>query len=155
MLLDDELRAMDLLESHISKTDGIEVVAAFTNPIEALQHIEDLKPDVIFSDIQMPELNGVHLTKILGNKLPVIFTTAYDNYALEWYELDIVDYLVKLINLEYYQHAVAKLKKRLIPFQPVVQQALLEHNHIFVKSEYKTLRINLCEIHYIREWQIM
>jgi DNA-binding LytR/AlgR family response regulator len=148
LLIDDEPLALDLLESHISKTTGIEVIAAFTNPIEALQQIDQLQPDVVFSDIQMPELNGVQFTKILGNKVPVIFTTAYDNYALEGYELDIVDYLLKPINLERFQRAVEKLKKRKLVQAPQVERP--SEGYIFVKSEYKTLKVNLSDIHYIK-----
>ena len=113
VLLDDEPLALDLLESHISKTKGIEVLESFTNPILALQKMEELKPDVIFSDIQMPELNGVQFTKIIGKKTPIVFTTAYDQYALEGYDLNIVDYLLKPINLERFQQAVDKIKDRL------------------------------------------
>jgi DNA-binding LytR/AlgR family response regulator len=148
ILLDDEPLALDLLESHISKTEGIEVISAFTNPIEALQQIDSLQPDVVFSDIQMPELSGLQFTKILGNKVPVIFTTAYDNYALEGYELDVIDYLLKPISLERFQHAVNKLKSRIIVPEPTENRPTKEY--IFVKSEYKTLKINLSEIHYIK-----
>ncbi len=148
VLLDDEPLALDLLESHISKTEGIEVLAAFTNPIEALQKIDALKPDVIFSDIQMPELNGVQFTKIIGDKVPVIFTTAYDNYALTGYELDVVDYLLKPINLERFQQAVSKLHKRTNAQNPQIETT--SKDYIFVKSEYKTLKVNLADIHYIK-----
>ncbi|MGB5982691.1 MAG: LytTR family DNA-binding domain-containing protein [Nonlabens sp.] len=148
ILLDDEPLALDLLESHISKTEGIELLAAFTNPIEALQKIDDLKPDVVFSDIQMPELNGVQFTKILGKKVPVIFTTAYEKYALEGYDLDVVDYLLKPINLNRFQQSVEKLKSRLA--SKTSNQEVRTPDYIFVKSEYKTLKINLSDIHYIK-----
>lgn len=100
IVIDDEPLAIELMESHISKTEGIELLASFSNPIKALQEIETLKPDVIFSDIQMPELTGVQFKKIIGNKFPVVFTTAYDQYAIEGYDLNVVDYLLKPITLK-------------------------------------------------------
>ncbi len=148
VLLDDEPLALDLLESHISKTDGIEVVGAFTNPIEALQELEMLDPDVVFSDIQMPELSGVQFTKIIGSKTMVVFTTAYDQYALEGYDLNVVDYLLKPINLERFQKAVEKIKSRLE--KSITNKPDKSPDYIFVKSEYKTLKVNLADIHYIR-----
>ncbi|ARN78564.1 hypothetical protein BST97_11520 [Nonlabens spongiae] len=147
VLLDDEPLALDLLESHISKTDGIKVVGAFTNPIEALQELGKLSPDVVFSDIQMPELSGVQFTKIIGSKTMVVFTTAYDQYALEGYDLNVVDYLLKPINLERFQKAVEKIKSRL---QKASTEPEKTPDYIFVKSEYKTLKINLADIHYIK-----
>ena len=148
VLLDDEPLALDLLESHISKTQGIEVVGAFTNPIEALQELEKLSPDVVFSDIQMPELSGVQFTKIIGLKTMVVFTTAYDQYALEGYDLNVVDYLLKPINLERFQMAVEKVKSRLNKSHSPESEKTPDY--IFVKSEYKTLKVNLADIHYIK-----
>lgn len=148
ILIDDEPLALELLESHVERTDGIELLQSFTNPIEALQELDQLKPDVILSDIQMPELTGVQLSKIAGNKFPIIFTTAYDQYAVQGYELDVVDYLLKPISLQRFQKAINKFRSR-------QQQIPLLNNvdlpdYIFVKSEYKTLKINLADIHYIK-----
>ncbi len=148
VLIDDEPLALELLEAHISKTNSVELLQSFTNPIEALQQLEQLQPDVIFSDIQMPELTGVQFSKIVGNKYPIIFTTAYDQYALEGYELDIVDYLLKPISLERFQKAIGKLTARNTAGTPAVQNAAPDY--IFVKSEYKTLKVNLADIHYIK-----
>lgn len=146
--IDDEPLALQLLESHISKTDGITLLAAFTNPIEALQQLDTLKPDLIFCDIQMPELNGLQFSKIIAHKTPVIFTTAYDQYALDGYELDVIDYLLKPIVLERFQKAVQKAADRIKPKTSIPATATVDY--IFVKSEYKTLKINLSDIHYIK-----
>ena len=110
ILLDDEPLALGLLESHISNTDGIEVVAAFTNPIESQQKIEEKHPVIVLSDIQMPKLTGVQFTKIIGKKTPIVFTTAYDDWAMESYDLDVVDCLLKPINIERFQQEVKKKK---------------------------------------------
>jgi two-component system LytT family response regulator len=149
ILIDDEPLALDLLESHISKTEGLQLLASFTNPIEALQQVDGLLPDVIFSDIQMPELNGVQFTKIIGKKFPIIFTTAYDQYALQGYDLDVVDYLLKPINLERFQKAVDKIKMRSTA-PSMSEMPTTTADYIFVKSEYKTLKIDLEDIHYIK-----
>jgi DNA-binding LytR/AlgR family response regulator len=148
VLIDDEPLALELLESHISKTDGISLIRSFTNPIEALQELETLQPDVVFCDIQMPELTGVQFSKIASNKFPIVFTTAYDQYAVQGYELDIVDYLLKPISLERFQKTVDKIKeKRTITTS---NSETIVPDYIFVKSEYKTLKINLADIHYIK-----
>ncbi|PRP67802.1 LytR/AlgR family response regulator transcription factor [Nonlabens agnitus] len=148
ILIDDEPLALELLESHIKRTDGVELLQSFTNPIEALQELERLQPDLIFSDIQMPELSGVQFSKIVGNKFPIIFTTAYDQYAVQGYELDVVDYLLKPISLERFQKSVAKFQSRNTTTATV--HAASVPDYIFVKSEYKTLKINLADIHYIK-----
>ncbi|MFT5925318.1 MAG: DNA-binding LytR/AlgR family response regulator [Rubritalea sp.] len=148
ILIDDEPLALELLESHISKTEGIELVCSFTNPITALQELEKLQPDVIFSDIQMPELSGVQFTKIVGNKFPVIFTTAYDQYALEGYDLNVVDYLLKPITLKRFQQAVDKISNTTTIAKTATPS--LAQDYIFVKSEYKTLKIDLKDIYYIK-----
>ncbi|BAO54883.1 LytR/AlgR family response regulator transcription factor [Nonlabens marinus] len=148
VLIDDEPLALELLEAHVSKTDAVQLLKSFTNPIEALQQLEQLQPDVIFSDIQMPELTGVQFSKIVGNKYPLIFTTAYDQYALEGYELDIVDYLLKPISLERFQKAIGKLTARTTAETLVIKSTTPDY--IFVKSEYKTLKVNLADIHYIK-----
>lgn len=148
VLIDDEPLALELLESHVSRTDGMELLQSFTNPIEALQQLDALQPDVIFCDIQMPELTGVQFSKIVGNKFPIIFTTAYDQYAVQGYELDIVDYLLKPISLERFQKAIDKLKTREV--QSITPTEANAPDYIFVKSEYKTLKIDLSDIHYIK-----
>ena len=148
VLIDDEPLALELLESHVSRTDGMELLQSFTNPIEALQQLDTLQPDVIFCDIQMPELTGLQFSKIASNKFPIIFTTAYDQYAVQGYELDILDYLLKPISIERFQKAIEKLKTREI--QSTAPAELNAPDYIFVKSEYKTLKINLADILYIK-----
>ncbi len=148
VLIDDEPLALELLEAHVARTEGMELLQSFTNPIEALQQLDELKPDLIFSDIQMPELAGVQFSKIVGDRYPLIFTTAYDQYALQGYELDVVDYLLKPISLERFQKAIDKFRSRQQHIPATNETAVPEY--IFVKSEYKTLKINLADIHYIK-----
>ena len=111
IIIDDEPLAVKLLADYATKTDGIEAVAQFTNPITAIQALEEHQPDFIFLDVQMPELSGIQFAKIVKGKYPVILTTAYEQYALQGYELDVVDYLLKPISLERFRQAVLKLQE--------------------------------------------
>ncbi|SCY32636.1 two component transcriptional regulator, LytTR family [Nonlabens sp. Hel1_33_55] len=148
ILIDDEPLALELLESHINRTDSVELLQSFTNPIEAMQQLDQYQPDLIFCDIQMPELTGVQFSKIAGAKFPIIFTTAYDQYAVQGYELDVIDYLLKPISLERFQKSVLKFQDR--NTTKISNPETNVPDYIFVKSEYKTLKINLADIHYIK-----
>lgn len=152
ILIDDEPLALNLLSDYIEKTEGLELIKAFSNPIEALQFAGENPPDLIFLDIQMPELTGIQFMKIANGKYPVILTTAYDQYALDSYEFDVIDYLLKPISLDRFMIAAKKAKKRLtektsISAPPIPEKTL---DYIFVKSEYKTLKINLEEILFLK-----
>lgn len=97
-IIDDEPLAIEVIENHVSKIDGLEVVATFQNAVKAFQALRETKVDVLFLDIQMPRLTGIEFLKTLKNPPKVIFTTAYREYALEGFELDVVDYLLKPIS---------------------------------------------------------
>lgn len=147
IIIDDEPLALKLLGSYVTTTEDIELVASFTNPITALQALDQHEIDVIFLDVQMPELTGVQFAKIVKGKYPVILTTAYEEYALLGYELDIVDYLLKPISIERFQQAIHKLLGR----APSVSSNVppVHDTYIFVKSGYRTLRIDLGDIQYL------
>lgn len=153
LVIDDEPLAIRLLSDYIEKTDGLQLLQAFSNPIEALQFADQQRPDLIFLDIQMPELTGIQFMKIANGKYPIILTTAYDHYALDSYEFDVIDYLLKPISLDRFMVAAKKAQQRLQPSTPTpsstaktLPQAL---SYIFVKSDYKTLKINLADILYL------
>ncbi len=151
MIIDDEPLAVKLLLNHTAQTTDIKAVAHFHNPIEGIQALEEFKPDFILLDVQMPELSGIQFAKIVQGKYPVILTTAYEQYALEGYQLDVVDYLVKPISLERFQQAISKIQQRLLgttkASSPIGSNAL--QAYIFVKSGYKTVRIDLDNILYL------
>jgi len=151
VLIDDEPLALDLLADYVSKTDGVSLSGRFTNPIEGLHAMETIQPDVVFLDVQMPELTGIQFMKITKGKYPVVLTTAYQEYALEGYEHDIIDYLLKPIEIDRFMIAIDKIKKRLTPIvsNDKVGASANQIEYIFVKSEYKTLKINLSEIKYL------
>lgn len=151
LIIDDEPLAGKLLTEYVAKTDGISLAACFTNPITAFQKLEEYTVDFILLDIQMPELRGIQFAKIVQGKYPVILTTAYENYALQGYELNIVDYLLKPISLVRFQQAVQKLQAHLSPQGEDKRAAVPKtaHDYIFIKSGYQTKRIEFDNILYL------
>src|ERR1700709_810906 len=122
LIVDDEPLALHILEDYISKIPFMQLVKATTNPIEALSIVQAGEADLVFLDVQMPELTGIQFLKIANGKARVILTTAYPEYALEGYELDVIDYLLKPIAFERFfksvQKAQAVLQPAAAPFQP-------------------------------------
>lgn len=152
IIVDDEQHAIDILDHYVKQTPHLNLVATTTNPIEALQIVATQKVDLIFLDIQMPELSGMDLVKAINGKSKVILTTAYSEFALESYELDVVDYLLKPIRLPRFLQAVQKAVKELEEYNDEKHTiADAEDDYIFVKTESKgkLLKINLDEIDYI------
>ena len=148
LVVDDEQHAIDIMLHYIGQTPGLHVVAATTNPIEALQVVATQKVDLVFLDIHMPELSGIDFIKAINGKCKVILTTAYSEFALEGYELDVVDYLLKPVRLPRFLAAVQKAVKGLKDDAPAIGE---DDDYIFVKTESKgkLLKINLSEIDYV------
>lgn len=145
LLIDDEPLALQLLSDYIEKTEELALLGAFSDPIKALQFTYEKRPDLIFLDIQMPELTGIQLLKIFQQKYPIILTTAYQQYALDGYEHDVIDYLLKPIAYDRFLIALQKFHQR----QPTATSSAPSSpvgDRIFVKSEYRVLRINFAEI---------
>src|SRR4030095_15629124 len=113
IVVEDEQHAIDILLHYINQTPHLNAVASTTNPIEALQVVANQDIDLDFLDIQMPELSGIDFIKALNGKAKVILTTAYSEFALESYELDVVDYLLKPVRLPRFLQAVQKAVKEL------------------------------------------
>ena len=150
IIVDDEQHAIDILVHYTAQTPYIKLVATFTNPIEALEMVATQNIDLVFLDIQMPELSGVDFVKAINRKAKVILTTAYSEFALEGYELDVVDYLLKPIRLPRFLQAVQKAMKVISESQAGSKQPD-EDDYIFVKTESKgkLLKITLSDIDYI------
>ena len=152
IIVDDEQHAIDILVHYVKQTPHLNLVATTTNPIEALQIVATQKVDLIFLDIQMPELSGMDLIKAINGKSKVILTTAYSEFALESYDLDVVDYLLKPIRLPRFLQAVQRVVRELEEHRDEKYDiAEDEDDYIFVKTESKgkLLKINLDEIDYI------
>ncbi|MEL4456527.1 response regulator transcription factor [Lutimonas vermicola] len=110
VIIDDEPAAIEVLQFHLNKIPSMELKLSFRDPLEALDYLQKHKVDLIFLDINMPELSGISFPKFLQNPPLIIFTTAYSEYALESYELKAVDYLLKPINFDRLLQAVIKVK---------------------------------------------
>jgi two-component system, LytTR family, response regulator len=147
IIVDDEPLAHEILSDYISKNNSLELVNSYTNPIEAFSSIERDKIELIFLDVQMPELTGIQFLKLLGDKCKVILTTAYPEYALDGYEHNVVDYLLKPISFERFQKACVKLMSN--TNNASIEEERIELDHLFVKTEHKIIRIDLSSILYI------
>jgi two-component system LytT family response regulator len=155
LVVDDEPLALHILEDYISKIPFLTLVKSTTNPIEALSLVQNGEVDLVFLDVQMPELTGIQFLKIANGKVKVILTTAYSQYALEGYELDVVDYLLKPIAFDRFYKSVQKAQGIINPSTAPVavkeeptQKDLLS-DFIFVKTEHKIQKVYLHDILFI------
>jgi two-component system LytT family response regulator len=148
IILDDENPAVLLLAEYVKKTPGLELVLATTKPNPILEIIEQGKADLLFLDVQMPELSGIEIMQIIGQSATkVILTTAYSEFALASYSYNVIDYLLKPITFERFATAVSKAKER---FQlAVTNPKNTPSAFIFVKTEYRIKKIELSAILYI------
>lgn len=149
IIIDDEQHAIDILEHYVKQTPQLHLVGTTTNPIEALQMVTEKNVELVFLDIQMPELSGIDFIKALHGKVKVVLTTAYSEFALESYELDVVDYLLKPIRLPRFLQAV---QKAISSTELKTEEGREDSNdYIFVKTESKgkLLKINLADIDFI------
>jgi two-component system, LytTR family, response regulator len=150
IIVDDEEHAIEILVHYVKQTPHLNLVASFTNPIEALQLLGQQRIDLVFLDIQMPELSGIDFIKAIQGKSKVVLTTAYSEFALEGYELCVVDYLMKPIRLPRFLAAVQKAVQQINAGHEIQPEAR-EDDYIFVKTESKgkLLKINLADIDFI------
>ena len=154
IIVDDEPLAIEILESYLEKIPYVELVGTFSSGIVALQFLKTTRVDLMLLDIQMPELTGMQLVKVLDTPPQVIFTTAYDSYAIKSYELDAVDYLLKPIEFDRLLKAIEKSWKRFESKQPLADSMKNEtlsakESHIFIKTECRVQRVEVAEILYI------
>lgn len=150
IIVEDEPLARKLLADYISKVSSLQLVAICSNSLEAMEALKREPIDLMFLDIQMPEITGISLLKILNTRPLVVLTTAYSEYALESYELDVVDYLLKPITLERFLKAVDKVHQRLALPQPVAHVSEKPaSDFIFVKDGTKLVKVKLNEVLYV------
>jgi DNA-binding LytR/AlgR family response regulator len=141
LVVDDEELARGLLESYIAKVDFLVLEASLENPLEALGILKERKIDLLFLDIQMPEIKGTDFAKMVPTTTQVIFTTAYSEYALEGFELNALDYLLKPITFERFLKAVNKAK--------TTSESISAEETITVKSGYDLHKLKYADIRYI------
>ena len=150
IIIDDEPLALQQMEGYIKKIPYLELVAACQSAIEAKEILENEKIDAIFCDINLPELNGLDFIKSLENPPMVVFTTAYSEYAVEGFQLNAVDYLLKPFGCEDMKRAAEKLKKCQDAIRSLQEVSQVdEDDAMFLKTEYKIVRINISHIKYV------
>src|SRR5690606_20241692 len=143
--VDDEPLALDIIADYASKVPELSLVASTTNAIEALQLVQNGEIDLVFLDVQMPELTGIQFLKIINGRCDVILTTAYPQYALDGYELNVVDYLLKPIAFDRFYRSVQKVLNNKMHKAPEAAVPVMQQSEavdfIFVKTEHKIQRV--------------
>ena len=162
-VVDDEPLALGLMESYVLKTPGLELVGKYPNAVRAFQALQKTPVDLLFLDIQMPDLSGLDLSRMIDNaRTRIVFTTAFSEYALEGYKVNALDYLLKPISYPDFVAAVSRAQRWYEGQKPGDDEVLSKSNeatasqdiapsgsYIFVKSDYKLRRIDFSDILYI------
>jgi len=152
IIVDDEPQARKLMETFVSQLGGWKILQVCSNAIEAFEALQSLPVDVIFLDIKMPTITGIDFLKSLKNPPMVIFTTAYNKYAMEGYELNVVDYLLKPISMHRLLQAAEKVSERLKEKTKTTTPAS-EASYMFIKHDNKLVKVNFADILYIEGMQ--
>lgn len=148
IIVDDEPLSASLLESYCNSNNITTLQQKFTNPIEALHYLENNKTDLIFLDIQMPELTGIQFMKILKKKCLVVLTTAYPEYAVDAFDLDVTDYLLKPITYARFMQAINKVEEKFKAIK-IVNNNTTKDNFIYIKCDRKLIKIFFDDITYL------
>jgi DNA-binding LytR/AlgR family response regulator len=146
--VDDEPKALDVLSIHASKAPDIDLIQSFTNPGEALVFLKDNYVDLVFLDINMPKISGLQFIEKLQTRPYIVFTTAYSEYAIDSYDFEAVDYLLKPIEFDRFYKSIVKVKK-LIQLNSLKKDSLL-NKFIFIKDGYKQIKIDIDNILYVQ-----
>lgn len=147
--IDDEPLALQLIVDYIQMTPDLKLAGQFENPVEAAQFISKNHVDIVFTDIQMPGLNGIEFTRSMVNGPAVIFTTAFERYALEGFKLDVADYLLKPFTYEEFLTSVHKAERMIRSIAKPADDVQSNNEFLFLKSDYKIKRINFQNILYV------
>lgn len=145
--IDDEPLALQQMLGYINKTPSLNLAGAFSGALDALAFLHQERVELIFVDIQMPDLSGLDFVKSLEPRPMVVFTTAYSEYAVEGFKVDALDYLLKPISYSDFLKAAQKASRQFEMLHPAKLSS--DQDHLFVKSEYRVVRVNLAEILYI------
>lgn len=158
LIVDDEEPARDLLKSYADKIDELEIQAVLSNALDAKRVIDNGGIDILLSDIQMDDLTGIDLVRTLKNPPVTIFTTAYSEYALEGFELNIVDYLVKPISFQRFCKAIDKaielirFRKSAQSLKPNTTSKIPDADYFFVKTNRKMVKVEYAEILFVESY---
>lgn len=149
IIVDDEPLAVKMLEAYVARTPQLQLVASFNDPVEALSAIRSQAPELVFLDIQMPDLDGMELSRMLPADTRVIFTTAFKQYAFESYEVSALDFLLKPIRYQKFLEAVQKAQEWFALKDAAAAQAPSEKTAIFLKVEGVLRKVELADILYV------
>ena len=149
VIIDDEPLALDLLESYIQKTPFLILEGKYSSAVEALSKVDWNLIDIIFLDIQMPDLNGLEFSRMLPNRVRIIFTTSFQQYALNRFRANALDYLLKPFSYTDFMEAVKKALEWFQMKNSNPEKEPTDHDFIYVKSDYKLIQIALKDILYI------
>jgi DNA-binding LytR/AlgR family response regulator len=149
LAIDDEPLALKQIGAYINKTPFLDLVALCNSALDAMELVVSDKVDLVFVDINMPDLNGMDFVKSLREKPGIIFTTAYSEYAVEGFKVDAIDYLLKPVGYGEFLKAANKAKSIYENREQKHTVSTVSEDHLFVKSEYKIMRIELSEIKFI------
>lgn len=152
MAVDDEPLALDLIETHVKRHEQCELIARFTNPVEAIEAIERFKPDVLFIDMQMPKLSGFEVIQRLNYSPIVVLTTAYNEYAVDAYEFDVFDYLLKPISKNRFDKSIEKIMEH-VRLRKKVDHVELQEQELFIRVDRSLVKIMLRDIYYVQGLQ--
>jgi DNA-binding LytR/AlgR family response regulator len=152
LIVDDEAIAREIINTHLSKISNIAVIASCKNAMEAFQIISNNKVDLVFLDINMPEISGISFAKSINKNIKIIFTTAYRDYAVEGFELQAVDYLLKPISFERILKAVNTYFEVYSDSKTKKQQETETNNFMFIRSERRMVKVDYDAIIYIESF---
>ena len=150
-IIDDEPLAVELLESYVAKTPYLNLIGSYTNTVNAIHDLRENRIDVIYLDIQMPNLSGLEFAKIIPSTTKVILTTAFPQYAIEGYKVNAIDYLLKPISYEEFVRSTDKVMEWAT--QVNRQDSNINDRTIYVKTDYKLQQLSLDDILYVENYK--
>ncbi len=144
LVVDDEPLAVELLCGYVQRTPGLVLAGQFTEPIPACKHLQSAEVDLVITDIRMPELSGVQLIKLVGDRCAFIIVSAHTEHAVDGFELDVIDYLLKPVKYERFLTAIEKVRNR-----RTANTEALTSDHFFLKTGHEVVRIDHAEVLHI------
>jgi DNA-binding LytR/AlgR family response regulator len=152
IVVDDEPLAIEVLKSHIQKVDSLEIVSTCSDAIEAFDFLSKNQVDLMFLDIHMPEMKGTELVKTLQNPPSVVFTTAHREYAIESYNLNVLDYLLKPISFDRFLQSIEKYNQQQIISEVSVRKNNSNEEHIYLREKNVIHKIPVSEVVYVESF---
>ncbi len=152
LIVDDELIAREVIETHLKKIPNVKIIASCGNAIEAFSYIRNNSIDLIFLDINMPEISGISFAKSINKDIKIIFTTAYRDYAVEGFELQAVDYLLKPISFNRLLKAINNYFEIYSEQKNTVIENTNRHDFMFVRSDRRMIKIDFNAIIYVESY---